>query len=135
MHYGKVSLCHEHLSVRMRVHLSSRRGFCFFEPCKKERRRMRSGTPFHTLLIRQTALRKLRLSATFSHKRRPNRDSRQSSATVRGIKSRHCGHLLTFSRKFSNKSRQAPQKAKKVLKKSHKCDIMSLYPIKREYLR
>ena len=29
-----------------------------------------SASPFHTLLIRQPALRKLRLSATFSHKRR-----------------------------------------------------------------
>ena len=41
-----------------------------YSRAKKERRRMRSGMSFYTLLIRQPALRKLRLSATFSHKRR-----------------------------------------------------------------
>ena len=44
---------------------------------------MHSGTPFHTLLIRQPALRKLRSVATFPHKGRLNRAVNRSAATVR----------------------------------------------------
>ena len=40
-----------------------------------------SASPFYSLLIRQPALRKLRLSATFSHKRRLNRAVDPRAAT------------------------------------------------------
>ena len=57
-----------------------------FKSCKKDRGRMHRDAPFHTLLIRQPALCKLRSVATFSRKRRLNRAVNPRAATVRGIK-------------------------------------------------
>ena len=58
------------LSIMILKGSLSEGAFCFFEPRRKERRRMYRGTLFYTLLIRQPALRKLRSVATFSRKRR-----------------------------------------------------------------
>ena len=97
-------LCTHSPSVAYATAPSRKEPFYKFEPCKKERGRMRGGTPFHTLLIhRKRSPRRLLANSTVASRHAPSQEKapvNHAFGQQRNVRRRYKESINIKSREF-----------------------------------